>query len=220
MPKARPALTREQIIDMAMEMAESGEALSFRKLGVALGVDPTAIYRRYPTKDDLVRAIVDRIAELAHAGVEPTDSWQGDFRAAAHRIRDFYAERPHLARLTAIRTSQGDSEFAIVEQLLEILSRSGLKGPRLARVYRASVVVWLTYALGESARAELDEETRLMDREAWSRDFRRLPDDEYPLLASVRGAIPLPDDPSTYDDILDLLISGIEVAASGTDSEG
>jgi AcrR family transcriptional regulator len=56
-------LTRELIVSTALEIVDRDgvKALSMRKLGAELGVDPMAIYYHVPNKDALLDAIVEAV---------------------------------------------------------------------------------------------------------------------------------------------------------------
>ena len=61
--RPRPQLDRESILDAGIRLAASGraDAVSVRRLGAELGADPTAIYRHFRDKDELVLALLDRL---------------------------------------------------------------------------------------------------------------------------------------------------------------
>jgi AcrR family transcriptional regulator len=53
----------------------NASSFSLPKLGRALGSDPTALYRHFASKDDLVLAIADRLIEDSMAGLNPSECW-------------------------------------------------------------------------------------------------------------------------------------------------
>ena len=59
---ARTRLNRDVICRAAQELLIAGDAESFslRALGEHLGVDPTAFYRHFSDKEDLLREVGDR----------------------------------------------------------------------------------------------------------------------------------------------------------------
>jgi AcrR family transcriptional regulator len=52
------------------------------KLGHALGADPTAVYRHFASKDDLVLAIADKLIEETMAGLVASDCWCSSARCS------------------------------------------------------------------------------------------------------------------------------------------
>jgi len=61
--KRNHPLTRDEILDKALEIIDSDglSALSMRRLGSDLGIDPMMIYRHIPNKDALLDLTVERM---------------------------------------------------------------------------------------------------------------------------------------------------------------
>src|SRR5215469_13835200 len=61
--RPRGSLTPDMIITESLRLldTEGSDGFSLPKLGRALGADPTAVYRHFASKDDLVLAIADRL---------------------------------------------------------------------------------------------------------------------------------------------------------------
>ena len=61
----RARLDRESIIAAGLELAASGTStISVRELGNHLGADPTAIYRHFRNKEQLMEALLDELISL------------------------------------------------------------------------------------------------------------------------------------------------------------
>ena len=96
-PARRPARSRaggdaglspDAIVDRALEVTQRGgtAALTVRRLGAELGVDPTALYRPFRDKDVLGLACMDRAVQFAvDSLVSRADrsTWQMKLRAVA-----------------------------------------------------------------------------------------------------------------------------------------
>ena len=69
----RAELSHERILDAAQEVidAEGESALTFRRLGTQLDADPTAAYRYFKSKDDLLLALGDRLLGEAMDQLSP-----------------------------------------------------------------------------------------------------------------------------------------------------
>ena len=70
--RGRPAkLSRDGICQAALELLADTDAATFsmRALGDYLGVDPTAVYRHFSDKDDLLREVGDRALTPRYARV-------------------------------------------------------------------------------------------------------------------------------------------------------
>src|SRR5690348_17626429 len=73
----RGTLTPDRIVTESLRLLDTGGVAGFSmpKLGRALGADPTAVYRHFASKDDLVLAIADRLIEEALTGLRPQACW-------------------------------------------------------------------------------------------------------------------------------------------------
>jgi AcrR family transcriptional regulator len=82
-------LTRDLIVSAAINvMGDVGfEHLSVRKLGEALDADPTAIYRHFRSKDELLRAMGDRSLAGVVDGRDCGDPQIGDADSAPNTDR-------------------------------------------------------------------------------------------------------------------------------------
>jgi AcrR family transcriptional regulator len=77
-PRARPQLDADTIVDAALRLAGGGntEMLTVRSLGKELGADPTAIYRHFRDKEELMKAVLDRVIADAVAAVDASLGWR------------------------------------------------------------------------------------------------------------------------------------------------
>ena len=72
----RVVLTEDSIVATSIRLIEQAgsDRFTLRRLGEALGADPTAIYRHFKDKDELLRAVGDRIIADDHRG--PPRRWR------------------------------------------------------------------------------------------------------------------------------------------------
>ena len=86
-------LDRDTILAAALELAATPgvSTISFRELGAHLSVDPTAVYRHFRNKEDLMKALLDELALRGIAQIDvPVDDWQGRLRAISRStLRQF-----------------------------------------------------------------------------------------------------------------------------------
>ncbi|MBU3868839.1 TetR/AcrR family transcriptional regulator, partial [Streptomyces sp. 4503] len=83
--RAGSHLTPDAIIDASLRIAARGseDAFTVRRLGEELGADPTAIYRHFRDKDELLLSVADRtLGEVLDSIPEGLD-WKGRIRALA-----------------------------------------------------------------------------------------------------------------------------------------
>lgn len=95
--------TTAEILRLAREQmaAEGAAALSLRGIARDLGMVSSAIYRYFPSRDELLTALIidgyDRLGgavEEADAGVRRRSDFRARWRAAAHAIRNWAVEHP------------------------------------------------------------------------------------------------------------------------------
>src|SRR5215469_13797377 len=100
--RARAQLTREIKEEARRQLAQVGaDALSLRAVARELGLVSSALYRYFPSKDDLLTALIidayDTVGEVAEtamraAGPQPS---RARWLAACHAIRAWALAHPH-----------------------------------------------------------------------------------------------------------------------------
>src|SRR5262245_50409787 len=76
--KSGTVLSPELIVDTAIRMLgrHGDDALSVRRLGAALGADPSSLYRYFRNTDDLILAIADELIGRSLEGFRPSEDWR------------------------------------------------------------------------------------------------------------------------------------------------
>jgi AcrR family transcriptional regulator len=126
---AKPKLTRELLAAAALRIADAEglEALSMRRLGAELGVDPMAAYRHLPNKKALLGGVVEAVLAGADVETDPGTPWQEQFKEVARAYRRaMLAHSPTVARLAATTPYNSLESLRIVEHGAAILARAGV----------------------------------------------------------------------------------------------
>jgi TetR/AcrR family transcriptional regulator, tetracycline repressor protein len=137
----RVGLTRERILRVALALVDEGGlgALSMRRLGAELGVDPMAVYRHLPHK----RAIVLSLAEAVFAALpvpDPARPWEQRLRAWAGAYRALARAHPRLVlEVVGDPEAVGVAAVHANEPLYAALEDAALPPPEIVRC--AGVVV-------------------------------------------------------------------------------
>ncbi len=124
---AKPALTREGIIDAALTiLAEEGLGkVTMRRVATALDTGHASLYVYVRDTEDLHAQILDSLL-----GRMPALSHRGDWRARLHELLTSYNEvlhaHPEIARMTMAAHPVGPNYFALVESILDLLSEGGV----------------------------------------------------------------------------------------------
>ena len=126
----RGSLTPELIVKESLRLLDENgvDGFSMPKLGRALGADPTAVYRHFASKDDLMLAIADQLIEEAMAGLEPHACWVDTVTDTTRRLRQTYCDHPAAASLSACRTTQRPAEMRIVNLLIGAVRAAAFEG--------------------------------------------------------------------------------------------
>ncbi|NEB77060.1 TetR/AcrR family transcriptional regulator [Streptomyces sp. SID14478] len=210
-------LSEDVIVDCALRLVgqHGPDALSVRRLGAALGCDPSALYRYFHNTDDLLLALADRLIGDAQAGFDPTDMpWAEGLREMALRIHGCYRAHPRVAAMAAYRVTRRLNEFRAVDTGIGLLRRAGFDDATAVRYYAAFVDTVLGHAALDAAHLALPVERRAADDRAWTQEYARLPTATHPQLAVVRAQLPLMAG-SSFETALDLLLAALVAAAPG-----
>lgn len=199
--RKRAALDREAILAAATELAASGSALTFRALGSALGADPTAIYRRFRDKEELMAALLDGLIVSSLASVYREAPWREQLRTGALHTIDIFAAHAQIGVQAAAISTGGPGELAVIDWILEQLGRAGLDKAQVVRCYAA----YSSYVLAAAAtlsQQQLDEAAGVPPT-SWVGDLRAVDAVRHPALAAVLPEL--------------LVLTGREVFLAGID---
>ncbi|MCX5049740.1 MULTISPECIES: TetR/AcrR family transcriptional regulator [unclassified Streptomyces] len=197
----RGTLSQELIVQAAFRVADSSgmEKLTFQALGRELSAHPTAIYRHFRNKDELLLALIDALHEEALASIPPpTDDWAHDLMQIAIHTHEAFLRHPRVGALAAARTARRENEFRSVERKLDCMRRAGLDDAEAARYYRVFADLVLAYSAMDASLAALSPELRDADLGAWQTDYLTLPADKYPNIARFAPRFVGLDDPQNF----------------------
>jgi len=104
----RPALSRDQIVRAAVELADEHglDAVSTRRIATALGSGPTSMYWHVPSKADLYELMFDAALGEVELPRALSGNWQADLRALARSTHLMLQRHPWLM-LLAIQPELG-----------------------------------------------------------------------------------------------------------------
>lgn len=212
----RPGLTPERIVDgcIALLDEQGPDALTFRRIGAYLGVDPTALYRHFRDKDELVLSVADRLLARCLADFTPSPHWRDTLYDLLVRHRSVYLAHPEAAVLSMARTTRRPAEMTGVDTILGVLADAGFPPPEAVRYYRVLVDFILSWSGMEAAYLTLSQEARSGDEGAWTREYAAAPADKYPHIAAAAPYLPTVGEDDNFRLALDLLLDSIEARAA------
>ena len=198
-------LARESIVAAAMRIidGEGLDALSMRRLGAELGVNPMAAYYHVPNK----AALYDLVLEAVMTGVDmtaidPALPLDEQLKLAARAYRAAILEHPRTIPVLATRSLRTASVLRPVEPILGILYAAGLT-PDDAM---AAVDVIAQYILGGAVgyyHHEYDDEAGAQ------REFEALDPAEFPNTTRMIGEAHYLGTDGEFEFGLDTIVRGL-----------
>jgi AcrR family transcriptional regulator len=201
--RAQSRLSRGLIVDACIALVEREgiDAVTLRRLGADLGVDPTAVYRHFRDKDELLAAVADRLLESVLKGYRASGDWREDLTEIALRARRVYLAHPALAHLLATAPAPMPSNQRVAEAVLSALATLDLDPARAALAFQ----VLENYTAGASS---LDAEVGSDGDAAWRASFASLPSAAFPNLVALAPHLYL-DDEAAFAFGLDLILDAL-----------
>jgi AcrR family transcriptional regulator len=149
---AREPLSRERIVDAALELVERDglAAFSTRKLGQELGCEAMSIYHHFPSKAHLLDALVDHAVAgvaLPARNLDPIERIRQvgyGFRAMAHKY-------PKLFQLIGLHRMNSATGLHLLNEVLQIFRDAGFDAKSAAHLFRAFSYYVVGAALDETA---------------------------------------------------------------------
>ncbi|WP_406865179.1 TetR/AcrR family transcriptional regulator C-terminal domain-containing protein [Streptomyces sp. HUAS MG47] len=201
-------LSEQLIVQTALRMLhEHGSAgLTARRLGTALGADPSTLYRYFAGLDGLTRAIGEELMGRALDSWKPTGRWRADLRALGLAIHASYLAHPHAALLTASRVTGRPREIDVDETILGILRGAGFADADAVGVYHAFIDLALAFAALDAGALAVKDEVREADEDMWTSTYARLPAQTHPHIAATAHLLADQMNRSAYPAVLDTLL--------------
>lgn len=213
-----PALSREAVIDRALDLAdrEGLAAVSIRRIAQDFDVTPMALYWHVKNKDELLAAMGDRILDMVAISGLPTDGGLERLRPLLERLVAALARHPGSTELVRGQILQSDRGRQVAEHALGILADAGFDTQHRADLARAalqSVVMLVVGAPG--AEPDVPEPDRQDLREHKRAALAALPRDRFPQLVDCAGALTHCEDPEAYyANGIDLYLRGVTALAA------
>ncbi|WP_406289235.1 TetR/AcrR family transcriptional regulator [Embleya sp. NBC_00896] len=209
-------LTPEAIIDASLRIAARGSADAFtiRRLGEELGTDPTAIYRHFRDKDELLLSVADRTLGEVLDSIPDGLDWQGRLRALAAGSLAVALKYPVVASTMASRTTRRPNEFRVVELILGMVAEAGLVGADAALHYRMVGDSLLAFVGQRAAYLLFDPEVRASDESAWNVEYRLVDVRGFPNITRLGAELAAVTHDEIFDTRVEALITAIEQRAA------
>jgi TetR/AcrR family tetracycline transcriptional repressor len=211
------ALTRERIVQMAIERADGLglEQVTMRKLAGELSVTPMALYWHFANRD----AVLDAMAELVVGEVvyedRPDERWQERLRGVLTAILVVLRDHTWLGPLARHRIVPAPNFLRVLEVLLDTLRAAGYDPQAAANV--ADLLIDSLAAMAAEFPAAAIRETEQQSASDGQLRIRERLDDlagsEYPRIREAAVPLTTPDAADAYVELgLNILVGGVESA--------
>ncbi len=202
-------LSRSAVLDAAASIiAEEGvEALTMRRVAARLGTAPMSLYRHVRDKDDLLVALLDRLAPAEDRAGLPAQP-RARVLAACRLMRDALAEHPWVVEVLARGDLIAPSVLWLVDEIVAGLLACGLDEAAAVAGYRA---IW-QFTVGELLLAH--GAARLRRPPHLLAQLEDADAGELPALASVAPRWRTARTADDYEHGLAALVDGLREAAS------
>ncbi len=146
---------REDVVDRALRVLDDhGLAdLTMRRLGSELGLQPSAVYHHFPSKQVLLAAVAD---EILARGRRPTAEGAGEdqVRAACHALRDACLAWTDGAEVVATARAFGLGAQAPYDDLVAALAGAGIDADLAGTAARTLLHLVLGHAVDEQTHRQ------------------------------------------------------------------
>lgn len=199
-----PLLSVELIAETALEIIDSGDPFSMRKLAKRLGVSPPALYNHVESKDALVELIRGVMVAEHPVPKEIPGTWVDRVTVIARAQRAAYSTHPNVVPLLIGVPIAEPAVLEIYRELARALSTAGFDDAEVSVLLE----VIDSFAIGNALELRSPEES-------WVD-----PDDEGALARAMRSW----NDPKAmldeaFETGLEFIIGGMQARLSGRNSE-
>ena len=155
-PRAgQEALSRGRILDAALRLVdeEGMGALSMRRLGAELGVNPMSIYHHLPGKGAVISGLVELVFSGMRVRYSDGSPWQDQVRAWAETYRDLVRLHPNLVlEIVSSAAAVTEAVLLVNEPLYAALDEAGLPPAEVVVVADSVVDFVHGFAIAEGAQ--------------------------------------------------------------------
>ncbi len=163
--------------------AHGSEALTIRRLAAELGMGTMALYRYFPSKNDLVDAAVEIAAPEVHLPQPSAGPWKEQLARLARQLYRAGVRHPSIAWARFERPLQSPAAMRVTDRAIALLLDAGLTKADAVAAFKALLV--LTFG----AAAFTASEARPEVRQTAGQRHQTVPADTFPAMAAVAAEL-------------------------------
>lgn len=216
--RGQEPLSRERVLRAALTLADRDgiERFSMRRLASELGVEAMSLYHYYPSKDEILAAMLDAVYREIDVRALDGD-WRDSIRAMAISFHGALLDHPWACGLLMSSIDLREPRMRHMDAVLSTLTEAGLSESLVDHAYHALDSYIVGFTLWQlPIRAIADELPDLAQQ-----FVRHVPRDQYPhLVAHIEYHMtPRSNEENAFEFGLRLLLDGLErLRASSSDS--
>lgn len=132
----RPPLTRQRILDAAIEIADTEglDALTMRRIGAQLQVKAMSLYKHVANKDEILEELVDHVVaeiELPTPGAD----WKSAMRGRARSVREVFGRHSWALGLYERTENAGPAVLGNLDATIATLRAAGFSIDNAAHAF-------------------------------------------------------------------------------------
>lgn len=151
----RNSLNPDRILDAAITLLDrdGAEAFTMRALAEELGVGTMAVYSHFRGKDEISDAVSQRLLDTIELPPAGSADPVGELREVCRQVYRLFTEHPSALQLLTMRPLRGDDAIAVIDRMLGLLRRAGLRREEAARAHVALMQYTVGSALWNTRRS-------------------------------------------------------------------
>ncbi|NKX54477.1 TetR/AcrR family transcriptional regulator [Arthrobacter sp. E918] len=186
--------------------------LTFARLGKQLGASPTAMYRHFSSREEILIAVADELVRQSIDGYVPAVSWLDSLRDLAYRAWRTFERHPAAAAQTYHLLTGGPNELRVVDAILAALHQAGWRGEAAVKQYHMYSQFVLAVSGSHAAQVAQDD-TGSSVASTWVQEYRPARPEDYPYVSAVREELRSIDFFEVYVGLVDALLSAMAAQA-------
>jgi AcrR family transcriptional regulator len=212
-PLARPALSKDAIVQAAIEVlqTEGVDGLSMRLVAKRLGTGAASLYVHVSNKDELLELIFDALVSQVPIPVPDPAHWQDQLRDVATGLRDVLRTNSQVALAGLGRIPTSFDALAGAEGMLAILQAGGLP-PRVVGLAADLLALYIIAGVFEESlyeRRGMSDKDMADYADEIHRFYSALPPNRFPILSAMAADLTAGDGDDRFQFGLDVLIAGL-----------
>lgn len=211
--RKRGSISAEEIVEAAMTILDEqgAAALTFAQLGAALRSAPTAVYRHFSSRDELLDALGDHLDGISLNGFTPSDDWRADLEDLAWRAWKVAVAHPAASALAISRITNGMNELRAVDAILRALTLAGLSGADAVLQYQVYANIVVGSAASHGAR--LSERSEPRTPEGWVQTYTPTDPSKFPYAESLKDELRLIDYEAVFAKQIEMYLDALTTIA-------